>query len=77
MQPEELSMQVVLIALNRFLQEQHGSKMAFLDGQLPPSPSSPNKKTHHEATCAWAGIATIASNLQEVSIWASLRKESS
>jgi 15-cis-phytoene desaturase len=31
-QPEELSMQVVLIALNRFLQEQHGSKMAFLDG---------------------------------------------
>ena len=32
-QPEELSMQVVLIALNRFLQEQHGSKMAFLDGE--------------------------------------------
>ena len=26
-------MQVVLIALNRFLQEKHGSKMAFLDGQ--------------------------------------------
>ena len=25
-------MQVVLIALNRFLQEKHGSKMAFLDG---------------------------------------------
>lgn len=36
-QPEELSMQVVLIALNRFLQEQHGSKMAFLDGK-PPRP---------------------------------------
>lgn len=33
--PEELSMQVVLIALNRFLQEQHGSKMAFLDGNFP------------------------------------------
>lgn len=33
--PQELSMQVVLIALNRFLQEKHGSKMAFLDGNYP------------------------------------------
>eukprot|EP00884_Botryococcus_braunii_P005865 jgi/Botrbrau1/1527/Bobra.0107s0015.1 len=33
--PEELSMQCVLIALNRFLQETHGSKMAFLDGAPP------------------------------------------
>lgn len=31
--PQDLSMQCVLIALNRFLQEKHGSKMAFLDGQ--------------------------------------------
>ncbi|KAA8541561.1 hypothetical protein F0562_022713 [Nyssa sinensis] len=30
--PDELSMQCILIALNRFLQEKHGSKMAFLDG---------------------------------------------
>ena len=30
--PQDLSMQCVLIALNRFLQEKHGSKMAFLDG---------------------------------------------
>eukprot|EP00232_Nephroselmis_pyriformis_P010848 CAMPEP_0182896746 /NCGR_PEP_ID=MMETSP0034_2-20130328/26466_1 /TAXON_ID=156128 /ORGANISM="Nephroselmis pyriformis, Strain CCMP717" /LENGTH=327 /DNA_ID=CAMNT_0025030623 /DNA_START=105 /DNA_END=1085 /DNA_ORIENTATION=+ len=30
--PDDLSMQVVLIAINRFLQERHGSKMAFLDG---------------------------------------------
>lgn len=30
--PDELSMVCVLIALNRFLQERHGSKMAFLDG---------------------------------------------
>lgn len=30
--PEQLSMKVVLTALNRFLQERHGSKMAFLDG---------------------------------------------
>lgn len=33
--PENLSMQCVLIALNRFLQESHGSKMAFLDGSPP------------------------------------------
>jgi 15-cis-phytoene desaturase len=33
--PDDLSMTVVLTALNRFLQERHGSKMAFLDG-LPP-----------------------------------------
>jgi len=33
--PDELSMTVVLTALNRFLQERHGSKMAFLDG--PPN----------------------------------------
>merc|ERR1719324_1283482 len=30
--PDDLSMQCVLIALNRFLQEKDGSKMAFLDG---------------------------------------------
>ena len=33
--PDELSMVCVLIALNRFLQERHGSKMAFLDGEAP------------------------------------------
>ncbi|KAK9814429.1 hypothetical protein WJX72_005795 [[Myrmecia] bisecta] len=33
--PDELSMQCILIALNRFLQERHGSKMAFLDGNFP------------------------------------------
>nr|AHN09734.1 phytoene desaturase [Dunaliella parva]ARH02608.1 phytoene desaturase [Dunaliella parva] len=33
--PDELSMTVVLTALNRFLQERHGSKMAFLDGNPP------------------------------------------
>jgi uncharacterized protein with NAD-binding domain and iron-sulfur cluster len=35
--PDELSMVCVLIALNRFLQERHGSKMAFLDGASPVS----------------------------------------
>nr|ACE79168.1 phytoene desaturase [Citrus maxima] len=33
--PDELSMQCILIALNRFLQEKQGSKMAFLDGNPP------------------------------------------
>lgn len=33
--PDELSMTVVLTALNRFLRETHGSKMAFLDGAPP------------------------------------------
>lgn len=33
--PDELSMQCILIALNRFLQEKNGSKMAFLDGNPP------------------------------------------
>lgn len=30
--PDEISATVILTALNRFLQEKHGSKMAFLDG---------------------------------------------
>lgn len=33
--PDELSMQCILIALNRFLREKHGSKIAFLDGNPP------------------------------------------
>ncbi len=33
--PDELSATVVLTALNSFLHERHGSKMAFLDG--PPN----------------------------------------
>jgi 15-cis-phytoene desaturase len=33
--PDQLSMTVVLTALNRFLNERHGSKMAFLDGAPP------------------------------------------
>eukprot|EP01026_Neomeris_dumetosa_P084376 TRINITY_DN9894_c0_g1_i3.p1 TRINITY_DN9894_c0_g1~~TRINITY_DN9894_c0_g1_i3.p1 ORF type:complete len:568 (-),score=88.24 TRINITY_DN9894_c0_g1_i3:246-1949(-) len=33
--PDTLSMKVILTALNRFLQEKHGSKMAFLDGNPP------------------------------------------
>mmetsp|Transcript_1010 Transcript_1010/g.2152 ORF Transcript_1010/g.2152 Transcript_1010/m.2152 type:complete len:405 (-) Transcript_1010:447-1661(-) len=33
--PDEISASVILVALNRFLQEKNGSKMAFLDGAPP------------------------------------------
>jgi 15-cis-phytoene desaturase len=33
--PDEISASVILVALNRFLQEKNGSKMAFLDGSPP------------------------------------------
>jgi 15-cis-phytoene desaturase len=33
--PDEISSTVILTALNRFLQEKNGSKMAFLDGNPP------------------------------------------
>lgn len=33
--PNEISASVILVALNRFLQETNGSKMAFLDGAPP------------------------------------------
>ncbi len=33
--PDEISSTVLLTALNRFLQEKNGSKMAFLDGAPP------------------------------------------
>jgi len=33
--PNEISATILLTALNRFLQEKNGSKMAFLDGSPP------------------------------------------
>ena len=33
--PDEISSTVLLTALNRFLQEKNGSRMAFLDGAPP------------------------------------------
>ena len=42
--PDKLSMTVVLTAMNRFLNEDDGLQMAFLDGnQVSPSPSQPAK----------------------------------
>ena len=46
--PEEfllLACAGILIALNRFLQETHGSKMAFLDGS-PPERCTPAGPSH-------------------------------
>ena len=33
--PDEISATIILTAMNRFLQERYGSKMAFLDGAPP------------------------------------------
>ena len=48
--PDELSMVCVLIALNRFLQERHGSKMAFLDGARLPLAGSVQNLHHLQDT---------------------------
>ena len=41
--PDKLSMAVVLTAMNRFLNETHGSKTAFLDGNQPDRLCGPLK----------------------------------
>ena len=41
--PDKLSMAVVLTAMNRFLNETHGSKTAFLDGNQPDRLCQPIK----------------------------------
>jgi 15-cis-phytoene desaturase len=60
--PDELSMQCVLIALNRFLQERHGSKMAFLDGMPPERLCAPIA----ESFTAKGGSVRMSSRLQEI-----------
>lgn len=60
--PDELSMQCVLIALNRFLQERHGSKMAFLDGMPPERLCAPIA----ESFTAKGGTVRMSSRLQEI-----------
>jgi len=42
--PDKLSMAVVLTAMNRFLNETHGSKTAFLDGNQPDRLCAPLKE---------------------------------
>ncbi|KAH9305401.1 hypothetical protein KI387_009805, partial [Taxus chinensis] len=62
--PEELSMQCILIALNRFLQEKHGSKMAFLDGNPPERLCKPI--VDHVQTLG--GQVQINSRLQKIEL---------
>merc|ERR1719387_3396424 len=62
--PDDLSMQCVLIALNRFLQEKDGSKMAFLDG-APPERLCKPAVAHIEAN---GGEVRLNSRLQEIEL---------
>tara|TARA_B100000579_G_scaffold420613_1_gene420517 strand:- start:81 stop:935 length:855 start_codon:yes stop_codon:yes gene_type:complete len=62
--PDDLSMQCVLIALNRFLQEKDGSKMAFLDGAPPERLCKPAVE-HVEAN---GGEVRLNSRLQEIEL---------
>merc|ERR1719506_1377195 len=62
--PDDLSMQCVLIALNRFLQEKDGSKMAFLDG-APPERLCKPAVAHIEAR---GGEVRLNSRLQEIEL---------
>merc|ERR1719463_142379 len=57
-------MQCVLIALNRFLQEKDGSKMAFLDG-APPERLCKPAVAHIEAN---GGEVRLNSQLQEIEL---------
>ena len=60
--PDEISSTVVLTALNRFLQEKNGSKMAFLDGNPPERLCQPMVK-HIEAR---GGEVHLESPLREI-----------
>ncbi|KAK9804186.1 hypothetical protein WJX73_010396 [Symbiochloris irregularis] len=62
--PHELSMQVVLIALNRFLQEKHGSKMAFLDGNYPERMCAPMAEYFSQR----GGEVRVNSRLQRIDL---------
>ncbi|XP_057548950.1 15-cis-phytoene desaturase, chloroplastic/chromoplastic [Amaranthus tricolor] len=62
--PDELSMQCILIALNRFLQEKHGSKMAFLDGNPPERLCMPIVK-HIESL---GGEVQLNSRIQKIEL---------
>ncbi|XP_024971751.1 15-cis-phytoene desaturase, chloroplastic/chromoplastic isoform X2 [Cynara cardunculus var. scolymus] len=62
--PDELSMQCILIALNRFLQEKHGSKMAFLDGSPPERLCMPVVE-HIESL---GGVVRLNSRIQKIEL---------
>lgn len=60
--PDKLSMTVVLTAMNRFLNEDNGLQMAFLDGNQPDRVCAP-MKDHIEAR---GGKVHISSPIQEI-----------
>lgn len=60
--PDKLSMTVVLTAMNRFLNESNGLQMAFLDGNQPERLCAPMKE-HIESR---GGKVLISSPVQEI-----------
>ena len=62
--PDEISATVVLTALNRFLQEKHGSRMAFLDGAPPERLCQPLV----DHICAHGGAVELNTPLQTIAL---------
>ena len=62
--PDELSATVVLTALNRFLQEKHGSRMAFLDGAPPERLCQPLV----DHVCAHGGAVELNTPLRTIEL---------
>ena len=62
--PDEISATVVLTALNRFLQEKHGSRMAFLDGAPPERLCQPLV----DHICAHGGAVKLNTPLRTIDL---------
>ena len=62
--PDEISATVVLTALNRFLQEKHGSRMAFLDGPPPERLCQPLV----DHVCAHGGAVELNTPLRTIAL---------
>ncbi|SAY39999.1 15-cis-phytoene desaturase [Candidatus Synechococcus spongiarum] len=62
--PDEISATVVLTALNRFLQEKHGSRMAFLDGAPPERLCQPLV----DHICAHGGTVELNTPLRTIDL---------
>ena len=62
--PDEISATVVLTALNRFLQEKHGSRMAFLDGAPPERLCQPLV----DHVCARGGAVELNTPLRTIAL---------
>ncbi|MXZ82965.1 MAG: 15-cis-phytoene desaturase [Synechococcus sp. SB0666_bin_14] len=62
--PDEISATVVLTALNRFLQEKNGSRMAFLDGAPPERLCQPLV----DHVCAHGGAVEVNTPLRTIAL---------